>query len=1120
MKPYFSILALISAATASCGNVLAEAIEGYPVIIYDTSDSPVALGTDLNEVIDYIDGSDGDTAELHADITITSTLAITKDTFINIVSDGNLSRTITGEGNPGIISSTATSLTLNCENITFADGRCVVVSGDVNLGGKAAFSNNTAGAILGNLYMLKNSSYVFGGNFSSTEVRGTSGTVCGYGGAVYGNFKTEEGSTTTFTDNFLTVLTLRSYGGIADSRGGAVCGDIQIRKGSTVVFSNNYSYSFASAATYNYFAVSCAMGGAIYGENIQIEEGATAIFSGNCSISESSQGGAIYSKSAKLAGNIQFENNSTYSTKYRDEVLGSGGAIWAERLYFNASVSGEKIIFLKNKSEIGGAIYVEEYLSTSSVSDASFSKNEATKSGGAIYGGGAFEGTVDFSENTATKSGGAICGSTSFASTSKSTFSKNLAELGGAIYSYSGKHSFAGTVDFSENTATAYGGAIYGGDVFFESTSISSFVKNSAVVGGAIYGSIALSAESETLFTENSATEKGGAIYATSEVNLFGSLRFDSNVAGISGGALYSTGTTNFGDGCAVEFTKNSSVSSGGAIYAERTTNFTSGCLVSFIQNSAKTGGAIYFNSTPSFASGSVAKFFQNSATNGDGGAIYFTGTIDFSGESEFTENSVTYNWADGTASTTTGGAIAVITSVSFATTSKATFSGNSITATEKIDTRGGAIYSKSVSLAGDLIFENNVISAVGSTSINSGGGAIYADGAVTFFMGTTAKFTGNTIRSKATQSFGGGAIFADTVSLAGNVEFTNNTVTNSTISTMFSSGGAIFAFSGLEFTDGTAATFLGNSAAYGGAINSYKGYLTFTENTKAVFSGNSAARGGAIYADAGTFTLAGDVQFLNNTASAQGGAIRLGETTLVCEGDTTKVVFSGNKVGSDTKGWTNNDILLVKAISSMTIRDAGTYEFGGGIDASAGGTLSISDANVTFQSGSITKLGGVTTISGGANVTIGVGTTFDLVSGATFSVEDYSVLTLHTNLSEATVITVAAGASVAFEETAKLIIDISMAAAASAMLAESDGRTLVDDVAKIAIIRADDEAGIGDLGNVELLVNGAAFNGEWNTLKEGNTFYLTVTIPEPSAFGLLAGLSALALVGTRRRRK
>ncbi|MGF0069477.1 hypothetical protein [Candidatus Spyradosoma sp. SGI.093] len=520
---------------------------------------------------------------------------------------------------------------------------------------------------------------------------------------------------------------------------------------------------------------------------------------------------------------------------------------------------------------------------------------------------------------------------------------------------------------------------------------------------------------------------------------------------------------------------------------------------VKFSGNTARTyGGAIYGGNSStalSFYSTGYAEFSKNRAASG--GAIYSVGRINLLGDFTFSQNQ----------SNELGGAVYSGSSVTFGALSNGTFSGNTITATTELDTRGGAVNAASVTFKGKTTFENNTITAVGSKSINSGGGAVYASGAVTFGDTANVKFEGNTISSAATQSFGGGAIFANTLKLAGTVEFTNNSVKNTTLSTLFSSGGAIFSFSGMEIASGTTATFSGNSAAYGGAINAYKGYLTFTEGASVTFRGNSAARGGAIYADAGTFTLAGDVKFLDNTASAQAGAIQIGEATLECTGDTTRVVFSGNRVGSDSKGWKNNDILLVKATSAMAIRDAGTYDFGGGILATAGGSLSIDEANVTFRATSATAIGGTTTVSGGATVSMEAGATFTTKA---LTVRSSGKLVFGTQGAESASIVVADAANISLDATACLELAASSAYAHSARYdliewTSGDGSALAAGLTR---------------DNFSVMMNGLACDDAmWIFGVDANSIYVEL-IPEPSHFGVFAGLAALALAGTRRRRK
>ncbi len=1233
MKTPLSLIPLFLCAAGM--SLFAETIEGYPVIVYDTSDSPVALGRSLNDISDYLNGSEGDKAELYSDDTISLTIAFDRDSYWKLVSDCDEVRTLSGKTTFFESSSGTLKVILDKIAFTGASGDIFSSSGGgmIYLGGNAGFKNNSSSVIAGNVEFLENSNMTFSGNTCDRVISGSvligSGANLVFaqnGAGIHGSATGGDNSTLTFSNNTGTgIYGNANFGNnfTFSGSGNSAC----VINGSTIAFGDNAKLTF-SGNTNGVIRGNTTVGigsilvafnnrGTIFDGSLTLGADSAATFEGNTSASSSvvpwvidgsltigERSSVIINNSNGISGAVLLSTGGSLSVVGGKRGGCSGLTSLSNTYCFFSenlrAIDGELVIgpnseaiFLNNFSTYQGSA-VHGNVSGGAGATATFSGNSggavhgnvsvgagatATFSGnssGAVYGnvsiesgatatfsgnsgssGGAVEGNVciesgsivTFSGNsTSNFSGGAVRGDVSIESGATVTFSGNSSvDDGGAIYSR-GTLDFAGNVKFQENSAlSGYAGAIYSRILNFNTEIIGEkiiFLKNESCRGGALFVEESLSASfaSNVEFIQNSASGSsgcGGAIYClgSASMSLAGTLNFEKNTASWSGGAIYAEGCLSFLSNSKNTFSKNSANNSGGAILAESSLMFYKGSDTEFSGNTAMAkGGAIYGDVSSYMGSGllfrgnsarfggaiygtvvllgGISTFTQNVVEDGSGGAIYSSGTTTISGNTEFTGNAVSYTLMEDMAM---GGAISSATSVSFDSTAMGTFSGNSITATQKVDTRGGAIYSATVSIAGDLVFENNTISAIGSTSINSGGGAIYADGAVTFSSETNAKFIGNAITSSATQSFGGGAIFADTIELAGKVEFTNNAVTNSTISTMFSSGGAIFAFSGLEFTDGTIATFSGNSAAYGGAINSYKGYLTFSEGAVVTFSGNSAARGGAIYVDAGTFTLAGDVQFFNNTASAQGGAIRLGESTLVCEGDTTKIVFSGNRVGSDSKGWKNNDILLVKAISSMLIQDTGTYEFGGGIDAKAGGSLSISEATVAFKTGAENVFGGNVTIADGANVTLEKGVTFDLQRGVAMSVGSDSILKLETNLSEATVITVHSGASITFDVTAKLIIDVSTTET-TAMLSSRDA--LLCDVAKIAIIRAEDEIGIGGIENVELLLNGSVFNGDWSTSVEGNSLYLTMAIPEPSMFGLLSGLGALTLVVSRRRRR
>ena len=125
---------------------------------------------------------------------------------------------------------------------------------------------------------------------------------------------------------------------------------------------------------------------------------------------------------------------------------------------------------------------------------------------------------------------------------------------------------------------------------------------------------------------------------------------------------------------------------------------------------------------------------------------------------------------------------------------------------------------------------------------------------------------------------------------------------------------------------------------------------------------------GGAIYAD-GNLTISGNFTFNNNRAGGKGGAIYADDNVFFV-GAGTVISFSGN-----TAGGVANDIFLEDNDDVMIIRDAGTYTFGGGIDASRGSSLKIgTGATVTFGATSITTIGGTTSIEAGATVNFASG--------------------------------------------------------------------------------------------------------------------------------------------------
>lgn len=128
--------------------------------------------------------------------------------------------------------------------------------------------------------------------------------------------------------------------------------------------------------------------------------------------------------------------------------------------------------------------------------------------------------------------------------------------------------------------------------------------------------------------------------------------------------------------------------------------------------------------------------------------------------------------------------------------------------------------------------------------------------------------------------------------------------------------GGAIYSYSGYQvgpmlFGDNGKISFVGNSAAYGGAIWSHNMGITFSGNGDVLFEGNESKReivgaylytgeGGAIYCSYRdlVFSANDSVTFSNNSGGGAGGAVYTGQ--LHIQNTANTVLFTSNHSGID----------------------------------------------------------------------------------------------------------------------------------------------------------------------------------------------------------------------------
>ena len=628
----------------------------------------------------------------------------------------------------------------------------------------------------------------------------------------------------------------------------------------------------------------------------------------NC-VSSKSNGGAIYY-------NASNSSSTTPETAKRLVISGST---------FNDCTS----------SSSGGAIYVQSYQykyvgPVVTISDGSSFTNcgsTCAKYGGAVY---VVDGTLNISDATfdgngnVRLEGGAVCvsstlnsnggrGSYSCSISGNTTFKDNVANIGGAVFSY-GKDGTI-TIDGGENSTILFqgnscqmrGGAISVYEPSYSNTLQANVVNvtvdvdgvkfignNAGQYGGAIYfqnGDI-----SNCEFTENTSGYSGGAVVAMgllpknapegtpSNVTIT-DCSFDGNVADHTGGALlvgyahdemvYNTTVTLKGT---VSFTDNEATGSrGGAICVRGGTLVTDEAAAVTIEgNTAKNGGAI-------------AAYSHR--TNGEtAGAIDFTlGTV------AITDNVATQD----------GGAIAIddIATITL---------GENVTV--KDNTAAGNGGAARINAGGELVLTGNDLTGNVAT-VN--GGAIYCAGKVS----GEGSFTNNTAEN------GGGVYFAEGGEFAAVASFADNAAT--------ANGGGAYVPEGVT-VELSELTLSGNTATNGGAFYNL-GTLSLTDMTIGGEgeSGNSATKyGGAIY-NQGSVTISGGLGVCNQAGL---GGFYYGAGSVEVDGTT----FSGN---------------------AATANNSGKYGSGGAFyvttKASAGLTGSAMIANATFEDNFATKYGG-----------------------------------------------------------------------------------------------------------------------------------------------------------------
>jgi len=254
----------------------------------------------------------------------------------------------------------------------------------------------------------------------------------------------------------------------------------------------------------------------------------------------------------------------------------SAGAIYAR----NSTLTITDTDFADGYAESRGA-GIAAYDSTVSITGGSFSGHDLAGTlfdagrGGAVHldNSDLTSAGVSYTSNNADRGGAIQATSGSSVSLNADIFELNTAAYGGGLRFDSNNDDMTLVgVTFTDNSSTAYGGAISMSDAGDISISDSEFVGNSSERGGAIsfYGADSLSVE-RSRFCGNSSTDDAGAVRVASiGVGTWTNNLFEENTSGDDGGSVY------VDDSSAQTFRNNTfaggSASEGGGFWTADTT--------------------------------------------------------------------------------------------------------------------------------------------------------------------------------------------------------------------------------------------------------------------------------------------------------------------------------------------------------------------------------------------------------------------------------------------------------------------------------------------------------------------------------------------------------------------
>ncbi len=687
-------------------------------------------------------------------------------------------------------------------------------------------------------------------------------------------------------------------------------------------------------------------GGAVYNQGTMNIGSST--FDGNTT---ASRGGAIFNYGTTSIDGATFTGNRTTSTSYPSQggaIYNAGDVEYLDKygiLTISNSTFGDANDNTKgNIAMQGGAISNDSgngYNAELTLNNTNFYYNKAQSSADGGYSalGGAIHSTLNDADVI-------VNGDTTFKGNSAIGYSAE----GGAIYNSSwGKFTFNDTVTFDSNIAEdtngangGQGGAISNADGTMVFKDLATFTNNKAIgdgqtSGGALYNANETTFENGATFTGNEAMY-GGAIFNGGTVNLTDA-SFTDNTAGDEGGAIFTYGgTVNINAvNSDVAFSSNTANGNANDITNYKSTinlNAASGKTIALEGGIDGLASMVAQNKVNITGAGTVeASTIKNQTVAVKGGELHLS-----NGE------------ADGS---NLAGSTVTVASGAIANTIDKTINNYS----DKITLADGA----KVKLDADLTGTGTIDTFAGSGSINIDGVNITSDGAggsltvaagatIVVAENTTAYTTDKKYKVTGSASAGDGNITITQQTGAGGLEqavddtvpgttqtVTYNLTNNDTVDSDVKVEKANFTING----DGTGALDKGVTLT---AELGVDGNSTLTiDNTKI------AGDGGSLSNDAG-----GTV---NINESNIGVNMNINGTTTVK--DTTfdhSVIHVGanGKLISDPTVY-NGGVIVLDDPTAVVTTDGDTFQNtdrtgynGGAIDASAGGSVTLTNNTVT----------------------------------------------------------------------------------------------------------------------------------------------------------------------------